>query len=163
MVMKRNLVIIYIICTCFLVQSKAQSVNDNCKYNVDGGEYKLLWKSRTIRGENRLLLHILVKPKNVKRDYLIQLTKRVKSEYCNERKILVVIFDDRKMAEKFHRTDYFLSKNKIIERGYYQIDKEKGEELLEFSTKRGNPTTDVKIDLSEISDKSSDTIDDNQN
>lgn len=153
MVMKKRLIIVFFLSIYLSFYSSAQVVNESCKYKGNEGKYKLLWQARTIRGENTLLLHILIKPKNVNRDFLILLAKRIRSEYCNEKNVYVVIFDDRKLASDFHRTDYFLSKDKIIERGHYKLDRENGVELLEFSTKRGNPTTEIKVDLSDKNKK----------
>lgn len=37
-------------------------------------------------------------------------------------------------------------------RGAYGFDRESGKDILEFSTKLGNPTTEIQIDLSKIND-----------
>jgi hypothetical protein len=119
-----------------------------CETTVKGGKYKVNSSSPS-SGKRGLMLSIVVKPKNFNREYMLQVAQRIKSEYCSEKEIIAVIFDDRKLDNLGALPGDFPEPKDIekVRRGYYSLDKAKSEEGIEFSTKRGNPTTEVEIDL----------------
>ena len=120
-----------------------------CKSEISGGKYKWSGIAPLLKEPDYLFGYILVKPKEVERNFMIQFAKRLKSEYCNAEKFQVIIFDDRKYAIPSSMQDYISSKGKIIlMRGFYSFDRATGKDILEFSTKLGNPTTEIQIDLS---------------
>jgi hypothetical protein len=96
-------------------------------------------------------LFIVIKPSDINKKSMVQLAKRLKAEFCLYERAQFVIFDNKKYADVTSMNDYIQSKGKtILMRGYYSFNRITGEDLLEFSTKRGNPTTENQIDLSKI-------------
>ena len=136
-------------------QSFAQATKpQKCKSVVRGGKYK--WARILPPSDTTDLFFgfVLVNSKKINRDFMIELAKRLKEEYCHAEKFQVVIFDDRKYANTYSLSDYASSNGKIIlVRGFYAFDRKTGKDLLEFSTKLGNPTTEVQIDLSALNKK----------
>ena len=59
-----------------------------------------------------------------------------------------MIFESKKDASLSLLSGY-ISGKPIIARGYFSFDRKKGVKLVEFSTKKGNPTREIQIDLSE--------------
>lgn len=131
---------------CFSLNTSAQ--HQKCQILEKKVKYKIGFKS--VNDSNDILLQISVKPKNINREYILRLAKRLRSEYCDAEKITVIIFDDAALAQTYlSMKEYIQSKGKIVEmRGFYSFDKSSGKEGIEFSTKRGNPTDENKIDLS---------------
>lgn len=95
-------------------------------------------------------LRIFVEPNNFNEAFIRKLADRLTSEYCNEDKVYAVIFDNRKLArDSFFMEDYVRTGGKLIQmRGFYTLDRSIGKIAIEFSTKLGNPTTEIQIDLS---------------
>ena len=134
-------------------QSMAQNIH-KCETTIKGGEYKWAGIDPMLKDPSSYFGFVLVKPKNINRVFLIELAKRLKKEYCEAEKFQVAIFDDRKYANANSLMDYTSSKGKIIlMRGFYSFDRKAGKDLLEFSNKSGNPTTEVQIDLSALNEK----------
>lgn len=133
-------------------QLNAQNKNEKkCKSEVTGGKYKWVGIAPLLQEPGNLYGYVLVKPKYIRRDFMIQLAKRLKSEYCNAENFQVIIFDDGKYANSYSMQDYVSSKGKIIlMRGFYSFNRSTGVDGLEFSTKFGNPTTEIQIDMSKI-------------
>lgn len=121
-----------------------------CETDVKGGKYKWAGIGPTGGDPRQLSGFILIKPAEVNRDFLIQLAKRLKSEYCNIDKLTVTIFDNGKYANGYSIKDYYDSNGKIIlMRGDYGFDRITGKEVIAFSTKPGGPRNEVVLDLSE--------------
>lgn len=122
----------------------------DCKMKVDGGHYK--WKGISPTTTDSILFgYILVKPKQINKEFLFSLTRRLKKDYCHAERLQVVIFDQGKYANSLSMADLIDSKNtKFLMRGFYSFDRAKGTELLEFSNKLGNPTTENYFDLTKL-------------
>lgn len=137
-------------CCVFSVKAQKKQVQ-KCDSSVTGGKYDWVGIAPLLKEPDHLFGSVLVKPKNINRDYLIQLARRLKSEYCSAQEFQVVIFDNSKYANSYSIQDYTSSGAKIIlMRGFYSFDRKTGKDLLEFSTKPGNVTTEVQIDLSSL-------------
>ena len=130
--------------------SFAQEVKvEKCRSEVKGGRYKLYSASYGMRGERPLLLIIVVNQRRINREDMIQLARRLKSEYCHEEKLMTVIYDNRKYINHNYFVDFLNSGGKKNwARGYYSFDRATGKDLIEFSSKLGNPTDENKINLS---------------
>lgn len=154
--MKIRIYMMFLLC-CFLFVTQISAQDETiqkCQSSVKGGEYILTSAGHTIEGEKVLLILIVVKSQNINRDFMLKLAERLKSEYCNEKKLQAVIFDDRKLADISSISKYVESEGKtILMRGYYSFDRTSGKEEIEFSAKRGNSTDEIKIDLSSINDQ----------
>jgi hypothetical protein len=128
-------------------QNKIEKV---CKSVVSGGKYKWVSISPLLKEPDNVFGYVLVKPKQINRGFMMRLAERLKSEYCDARKFQVIIFDDRKYANGNSMQDYVRSQGKIIlMRGFYTFDRSAGLDRIEFSSKRGNPTTETQIDMSD--------------
>jgi hypothetical protein len=121
---------------------------ERCKVDSpepDAPEYRV---GRALRhGENlsQMFLVISVEPENFTKDKMIALTRQIKKDYCHETKFMVIFFDDYEAARRV----LFLDVTKRLEvarRGFYRFDSKK-EEYIRFSTARGRPLDEVKIDL----------------
>jgi hypothetical protein len=145
----KQILFLPIIFALFLIPCLAQKAQvQKCKSEVKGGKYKFAGEGRTITGDKNLLIFITIKSKNINQEFMSQLAKRLKSEYCNEQRIQVVIFDDPKLANVLSMSDLLQSQGKtILMRGFYSFDRLTGEDEIEFSSKRGNPTSENKIKL----------------
>ena len=143
------LILVILCCFCSVTQTKSQNRDSQkCKSEVKGGKYKLAYEVRPLRGDEGLLLLIVIKPKNVNREFMIQLANRLKSTYCQEKSFQAVIFDDKTLANVDSMTELIQSKGKtILMRGFYSFNRETGKDDLEFSTKRGNSTTEIQIKM----------------
>lgn len=123
---------------------------EKCESAVKGGKYKWASIEPVLNEPNNFYGYVLVKPKDVNRQFLVRLAKRLNSEYCKAERFQVVIFDEGKYANPVSMQELVASKGKIVRmRGFYSFDRKSGENRLEFSTARGHPTTEVKLNLSE--------------
>ena len=125
----------------------SQSENKvKCKTSKSiGGKYILFSETYLVENPNRVLLEIIIKPKNFNKEYMTKLANRIKLQYCNINTISVEIFDSKKSLLGWHY-DFVTTGGKIDRRrGIYFLDKKTGEESLEFSTKSGNPINEITI------------------
>ncbi|MFN0140735.1 MAG: hypothetical protein ACKVQW_11710 [Pyrinomonadaceae bacterium] len=150
--MKLALLIFYacVLGWSFTDQSMAQTKDPKkCNAAMKDGKYTWAGIAPQLKSPDSYFGYVLIKPKDVNRDYMVKLAKRLKAEYCQAEKFQVVIFDNKKYANSDSMRDYTLSKGKtILMRGFYSFDRSSGKDILEFSTKFGHPTTEVQIDLS---------------
>ena len=131
------------------VKSYGQT-NPDCKIRVEGGKYQ--WKGVSqVKTESAFFGYVLVKPKEINREFLFRLARRLKREYCEAERLQVVIFDQKKYANPLSQADHIDSGGKtFLMRGFYSFDRTQGTDLLEFSSKPGNPTTENMFDLTKI-------------
>ena len=112
------------------------------------GKYKLFTASRPLETYKQVLLQIIVKPKNFTKEYMTEIAKRIKTEYCKEEIVMLNIFDSKKSLLGWHY-DYVVTGGKTDRRrGTYLLNRKTGEEAIEFSTKSGNPINEIRIELS---------------
>jgi len=131
-----------------IAQNELQATN-KCKIQNKAGKYKLLLIDAT-RDKNgiSLFLHVKFKKKTINRVRMTQLADRLFAEYCKANSLLAVIFESKKDAGLSLLSGY-ISGKPIIARGYFSFDRKKRVKFIEFSTKKGNPTREIQIDLSE--------------
>ena|SRR2546429_8986317 len=89
---------------------------------------------------------ISIEPKQFKKEQMIALARQLKKDFCKEIRFGVIIFDDYMAA----RYVTYLSITKDLEkaqRGFYHIDRKKRSEYIQFSTARGKPLDEVRINL----------------
>lgn len=116
-------------------------------------KYKLVSIDRTeVKPPFITGLRIVLKKNRFNRNYMIKLAQRLNAEYCNEEVISAAIFDDYKAAKRADAViEYLLKKRSVPElRGFYSLNRNTGEELIEFSAKRGNPPNEIKINLNQL-------------
>jgi hypothetical protein len=100
-------------------------------------------------GEKPVEVYLLisVEPEHFSKDKMIALAHQLKKDFCEETRFgVVIIFDEYRAA----RYVTYLSITRDLEkaqRGFYHLDRQKKQEYIQFSTNRGKPTDEVKIDL----------------
>ena len=85
--------------------------------------------------DQSLLLYISVDPKTLTRDSMIKLAKRIKNDFCREKRIQAIIFDQYKIAKRFvphpHSKTYAYDMKNM--KGGYFLDRTTGEEYISYS------------------------------
>lgn len=110
-------------------------------------EYKIgkVWPTGTKPVEKYLLISI--QPDDFTKDKMIALARQLNRQFCKEKRFGVIVFDDYVAA----RYVTYLSITKDLEkaqRGFYHIDRKKRSEYIQFSSARGKPLDEIRIDLS---------------
>lgn len=113
-----------------------------------GGKYKIIFETRTLGEPKRIILDVVVNSKNYTKEYLTEFAKRIKAEYCNENYLSVNIFDNKKAIRIWYENFIVSEKRSEERRGTYLLDKQTDYEVVEFSTRPGNPINEVRIELS---------------
>jgi hypothetical protein len=111
-------------------------------------EYKV---GRVIRSSNKpyeVSVIISVDPKYFIRDTMVKLARQLKEDFADERLLRVEILDDQNIADNYIPAGPMYRSFYKAKRGTYVLNRNTGRERLEFSTARGKPTNEVKIDLS---------------
>ena len=118
-----------------------------CKVVSKQGYYKLISEDREMHKDD-ILIFIVVKPEKINEAYLRQVAGEIKSRYCNEKKVIAVISDSKKLAEPSVLFTYSNTNGRVAKmRGFYSFDRNEGTERLEFSTRRGNRPDEIKVKL----------------
>jgi hypothetical protein len=92
-------------------------------------------------------LLISISPEDFTTEKMTALARQLNNEFCKETRFGVMIFDDYKAA----RFVTYLSHTRELEkaeRGFYHIDRKKRKEFIHYSTARGKPRDEIRIDLS---------------
>jgi hypothetical protein len=102
----------------------------------------------TLNGVPILLLQISVEPIDFNRDGMIALAKQLNRDFCNVEHLNVAICDNYSAAKDASLIVNLLrhEANPAL-RGFYDIDRTKNKEGIDFSTKRGRPLDEMSIDL----------------
>ena len=121
------------------------------KCRVDSKErvnYKLIFEHRNSLPPYALIAKIVVRQRNYNKEYMQRLAQTLASRYCHDDQISVAIFDDEKAARKTDMFEYLIGHVKVPElRGFYSMDRAEKTSGIVFSTRRGNPPDEIKIDL----------------
>ncbi len=149
--LKRGLNVLFLL-ILMMSQLTAQSeklATEKCEFRGESGKYKLIFLDET-QDENGIsvFLHIKLNAKKYKKTEMVKLAKRLFAEYCKADELLVAIFESEKDSGLSLLPGYIIGKP-IVTRGYYSFNRKTGENGIEYSTKKGNPTTEIQIDLSE--------------
>jgi hypothetical protein len=122
-----------------------------CKHEAreNSPSYRVGWSTYSVEGPGTLFLAIGIDPGRFTRADLIALARRVKADYCQERRLVVSILDNYNAARA-----YAPSSEKVwfqrYWRGVYFLDLTSGEEWIEFSTTPDRPRNEVRINLAQI-------------
>ncbi len=109
--------------------------------------YKIARTIDSRKERQGLYLLISVAPEDFVRERMAQLARQLNQDYVNERKLIVSIFDNETTARNVIPAGHHYSEFKEAERGVYHLDRAKGVEYLHFSTKRGRPSNEIKLNL----------------
>lgn len=112
-----------------------------------GGKYTLSSESRPIGRSDEVIVDVIVKPGHFNTSFMNEFGKRIKATYCHENVILLSIFDSKTDIVGWNY-DWVLSQGKDDRRrGTYLFDRKAAKDAVEFSTKKGNPINEVRIDF----------------
>jgi len=119
-----------------------------CKHEASGSapSYRVGWTSYSVEGPKTLFLAISIDPHSFSGAELAALARRVKADYCLERRLVVSILDNYDVARAFAPTTEKVWFQKYW-RGIYFLDLPSGEEWIEFSTRPERPRDEVRISL----------------
>jgi hypothetical protein len=109
--------------------------------------YKTVASMRIPLEHNKRILWISFEPGNFVRDQMIMLAHQLNQDFRDEPRIFVVIFDSEIAARNYNPAGGSYEVSKKLERGEYSLDRINGREYIQFSTARGKPITEVRIDL----------------
>lgn len=102
----------------------------------------------SINPKKELIINIAVESKLINASDLELIAKHLKERFCNNSRLVVLIFDNKKIADNFDTT--FKSARDSL-RGEYVLNKDDEEEYLSFVKIPNyfeNPDNRIKIDLS---------------
>lgn len=137
-----------ILCVSFVSSAQDQKIKKCSVPKEMKGKYKLALEARPLGESKKIILDVVIKPKNFTKEYMTEFVNRIRAEYCNEDIISLAIFDNKKSVQNWYR-NFATSGKKIDEkRGTYLLNRKTGEEGIEYSTKAGNPINEVRIELS---------------
>jgi hypothetical protein len=111
--------------------------------------YRMGISDRTAKGPPTLIMQISVQPKKFNREDITTLAQQLKEDFCQEQRIHISLFDDAKEAKSTALIYGYLSQGGETGalRGFYDLDRTTGKEVITFATKRNNPLNEVVIDL----------------
>ena len=143
--------ILMLLVSCYAQQPEnpRTKVPEKCKVEdkePNAPKYKVAkaWPTGTTPIETYLLISI--EPEEFTTNKIVALARQLSKDFCKETRFGVIIFDDYNAA----RYVTYLSNTRELEkaqRGFYHIDRAKNQVYVQFSTVRGKPTDEVKIDL----------------
>jgi hypothetical protein len=147
--MKKFFLVNIILGFCLTVPAQTSKIKTCSVKGLKGGNYKLLSAAYTATEPKELLLDVSVKPKNFTKEYMAAVARRIRKTHCNERYVSVAIFDSKKAHIGWHYA-WMISGGKIDRRrGTYLLDRNAGEEAIEFSSEPGKPPNEVRIVFAE--------------
>ncbi len=97
--------------------------------------------------DDDVYLDISVGPQDFIRDRMISLARQLNRDYVDEPRLSAVIFDSERAARNYNPIGAGYEFYKKLERGAYYLDRVKGVEFIHFSTRRGKPADEIKINL----------------
>lgn len=116
--------------------------------NLQAVTYKVSTFARIPAEHNKLILLISTEPESFTRDKMLVLARQLNKDFPNEQRIYAVIFDSEAAVRNYDPAGGTYSMSKKLERGEYYLDRVKGRESINFSSRRGNPVDEIKITLS---------------
>ena len=144
-------ILVLLLATSLTTTLSAQQISKEiktCKVDhVNRVPYDLISSGRGLSDPIETGLRIVVAPKFYNAKDMEELAHILRLQYCQENHLSVVIFDAAKPAKEARAVvDQLTGKRAVPElRGFYSLDRTTDIEKMSFSTKRGNPTDEVKI------------------
>jgi hypothetical protein len=110
-------------------------------------KYRIGWVAGySVKGPKALAVAISINPRHFTREEMTALARQLGQDLCNEQRIVVSILDDYQAAKHYDLSNE-KTWPKLRLRGYYELDRDTGKEVIHFSLKRGNPVDEVTINL----------------
>ena len=144
----------FILISCIVIMIAGSTFGqsaDECNTSApSNGRYKKVFQARKPKFADEVLLDVVIKSRNFSTAYLNYFIKKKKRDFCLEKVVGVSIFENERDAIGWF-SDFITSNGKIDRRrGTFVLDRTCGKENLEYSTARGRPIDEVKIDNSKI-------------
>jgi hypothetical protein len=97
------IVIGFLVLACGSLESRFGQSHKECSQLIskEFPKYEVASKGFTSERDRRLLLYISINPRILNPDSMTKLAARIKSDFCNEERIQVIIFDQHKIAKRF--------------------------------------------------------------
>ncbi|MGH9929016.1 MAG: hypothetical protein ACREA9_07285 [Pyrinomonadaceae bacterium] len=117
----------------------AQESTSDCQKvvrNPQAPAYRLGRSGHLTSDRLQFFADVSVEPRYFTREPMAALARQLNADFCNEKRIQVVIMDDYRAATEWdpvHLSTWYAP----AERGSYYLDRVTGEEHIEFSTRRG--------------------------
>jgi hypothetical protein len=133
-----------------LTQNEGNSAQANVPSDSGLEVWTITYRVATrMRSPVELILEISVEPENFTRDKMFLLARQLNKDFPNESRIYAVIFDSESAARNYNPAGGTYSISKKLERGEYFLDRVKGRESINFSTRRGNPVDEIKVSIND--------------
>lgn len=141
--MRNWLLLLSFLCFCnvSLAQDKKCSVPKGT-----GGKYKLVSEDYASSLPREVLLKVVLAPENLTKEYLTELRKRVKAEYCDPDYIVVDIYETEEAAVRRYDS---MTAAMEAQRGNYLFDRPMKTDRLEFSPESGGSNRKIVVDFNQ--------------
>jgi hypothetical protein len=118
-------------------------------------KYRIGKSFRTVKGPPTLVVYISVKPQYFNREDMLSFAQQLNRDFCHEQRVSIWIFDAYPSAQSFAPHPHSLTYDRDMEalRGFYRLNRETHEETIQFSSSRGKPRDEIKIDLGSSSNE----------
>jgi hypothetical protein len=121
------------------------------KENKSVLKYRIGQKYRPELEPSRLVLHISIEPKHFNREDMTALAERLNIDFPREKRLTAAICDEYKVAKDPGIIYAVLMRERSPAlRGFYELDRVSGKEVISFSPERGKPNVDIVISSSKI-------------
>jgi hypothetical protein len=151
-----RIILVSVALSIFCGISLGQQKPVNCKVQdkeIKVPKYRVGRFWYTVKDPSVLVLQISVDAKHINRDDMISLAKKIKQDYCKEKRLNAIIFTNHKAARDFvfSRESPTLERDLKEMRGGYFLNRDTGEEYVSFSPDPNKPREEMKIDLKDES------------
>lgn len=100
--------------------------------------------------EQKTYLYVFVEPQHFVREKMMALARRLNHDFPDRQRVMAFILDDEHTARHFNPV---AGEDEIFWkacRGEYHLDRLEGEEYIQFSTRRGMKTDEMKVNLRRV-------------
>jgi hypothetical protein len=111
--------------------------------------YRIGYSWRTAAGPAILANQISIKANHFNCADMLALARQFNRDYPNETRLAIYIFDSYSAAQNFSLVQHSPTYTKDFKafRGFYKLDRDTGDEYIEFSSARGKPGNEFRIEF----------------
>jgi hypothetical protein len=112
-------------------------------------EYRIGDSWRTATGSATQALQISINPRHFNRKDMMALARQLNKDFSHESRVAIYIFDSYRSAQTFSIISHSPTYNRDFKafRGFYLLDRNMGKEYIEFSSARGRPRNEIRIEF----------------
>ena len=137
-------ILVFLIVTVSLAAAGAKAPALAQSESVD---YNVARTMEETRKGTAIFLIISVAHEDFSRDRMTQLARQLNRDFADYQQVDVSIFDDETIARNVVPAGSHYINFKKAERGVYHLNRARPDEYLHFSTKRGRPSNEIKLNL----------------